>query len=159
MLDSYPRSRIATNTAIVKADNIDPIKASVPLYILESTCLILIQEVNKSSLALGNKLIYTIYVINKDNSNVTDISLIDILPSRTRFVSTTIQQGRYTYCEGKIAYSIDNIQAYSLVKIVLTLYPQTYGEKENSIEVTSNKYANHTINNPAKVICTVYKKH
>lgn len=152
----YPPSTFVNSTASVTINGTTPVSASIRLYIIETSCLVLMQTVNSCKIPLGDNLTYVIYVLNKINCDICNITLEDKIPNGASFVYTCVDNGEYEYCKGKVFYNIDIIRPGTFSKIILTVNPTTFGDMINSIEVTSKDHIKYTVNNPSKVCCTVF---
>jgi uncharacterized repeat protein (TIGR01451 family) len=151
----YPPSTFVESIATVTPNNGEPISVSTRLYILETSCLVLMQTVNSCKIPLGDNFTYVIYVLNKIEYDIYDIQLTDIIPNGASFVSTSVDNGDYEYYKGRVFYNIDVIRPGTFSKIMLTVCPGTFGNMINSIEVTSKDHIKYTVNNPSRVCCTV----
>ena len=152
----YPPSGFVKSTFTVTGNNIETISDSTMLYIIETSCLVLMQTVNKCKIPLGNTFTYVIYILNKIKYSIYDIQLKDIIPNGAEFVSTSVDNGDYYYSKGRVFYNINVISPCTFAKITLTVKPATFGNMINSIEVTSKEHIKYTVNNPSRVCCSVF---
>ena len=154
----YPPSRLVSSSSVVTLNNSEPIKDSTSVYIIESSCLILVQCVNRCEIELGDNLLFNTYIINKIKYDICNVCLKDIIPNGSSFVSSHVQCGDYEYYRGRILYHIDIIRALSYSNISLVLHPETWGKMTNTIEVTSKEHSKYTINNPSEAYSIVFDK-
>ena len=83
--------------------------------------LTIIKKANVTNATVGDKINYTITVINNGSSNATDVRISDVLNSALEFVSAT---GRYAHEGQKVNWTIDkivngtNVTVYLIVKVV-----------------------------------------
>ncbi|BCZ47291.1 hypothetical protein psyc5s11_33580 [Clostridium gelidum] len=139
----YLKLSLIKNHVTVKPSNTHSYQSICSMISIEVPCLVLTQSVSKC----GNNLVYSVYIINNLNCDITNIHLKDILPKGVKFISTYVENGKYKHYHCKIFYNIANIKSHSFCKIIIVLCPQTPDIKVNSIEVVSKNF-NCIINNP-----------
>ncbi|OOP72135.1 DUF11 domain-containing protein [Clostridium beijerinckii] len=151
----YPKGCLCTslirNYVTLKAINTSPYKSTCSSLLIQPLPVLLI--FTQYSRITGNNLVYYIYIINNFKCDIKNIKLIDILPKGVKFISTSIEHGKYKYCNNKILYNIDFIEPHSFCKIIINLKPVTLGKKINSIKIIckETKSVKYIVNkNPCK---------
>lgn len=154
-LKRFPPKITIKSKIIVKAKNNKPILDDLPLYVVETSCLVIMQTVN-ASISLGNNIIYTIYVLNKIHDNIYNLQLEDLIPYGTKFISCYVDNGNYKYYKEKVICNIDIIKPGTFAKIIVIVRPVIWGKIVNSIELVTKDYAQYTVNNPSRVSCFAF---
>ena len=117
-------------------------------------------EVKKSSnvkvINIGDKVVYTIIVINHGPNTAINVRAIDNLSNKLKFINFTSTKGVYDSNTGY--WYIDNLSSNDTVTLNITCIAEKSGIINNIVIVSSNTTDNNTSNNVASVNITVKDK-
>ena len=85
---------------------------------------------------VGNNIVYTINVINNGPDDVTDVTVTDVVPAGTTFISATLSPGSCGMSSGVVTCSIPTLPNGVGTTITLTLQADQVGDVTNTATVS-----------------------
>ncbi|HWW00694.1 MAG TPA: proprotein convertase P-domain-containing protein [Candidatus Acidoferrum sp.] len=104
---------------------------------------------------VGANLKYTISVTNNGPSTAKNVSVSQVLPSNTIFVSATASQGSAAQAGGVVSADLGQMSAGGTATVTVIVIPATVGTISSSANVTSEQPDFNLANNTATVFSTV----
>lgn len=149
-----------SNIASVKLGGNIEVYAETKFIIETNAELMVTKAVNKSTIYLGEKLIYTITVTNNGPSNATEVVLVDILPKDADLISIAFEHGTYTYHNHRLRFSLESLDCGKSILVTITIKPTNTGIYKNVAcvfsrqpdpDLENNKSIVTTVVNPSKL--------
>ena len=111
--------------------------SSVRVTLFEPAELVLEQRANRAPVMVGDHLTYTISVWNLSDYVVSDVRLVDELPTGVELVSTMISQGIISNTVEVIEWSPGALESGASASVLVTVVPQQAGWLTNRVELMS----------------------
>jgi uncharacterized repeat protein (TIGR01451 family) len=135
------RAGHVTCEAVVSSATFDAVaendSASVGIEVLPLADLVLAQSASHSPVMVGDRLTYTISVLNRGEYTVGDGRLIDELPAGVELVSTIVSQGVLSSVAGVVEWDLGPLESGSSASVMATVVPQQTGQLTNLVRLRS----------------------
>ena len=105
---------------------------------------------------MGNNLTYTVTITNNGLSDATGVTLTDILPVGTTFVSATATQGSCSESGGTVTCNLGSLANSATATVTIVVTPTAAGTPSNTASVAGNEFDPDTGNNTATESATVH---
>jgi uncharacterized repeat protein (TIGR01451 family) len=133
-----------TNTASASGDQVDQTPANnnakATTRVRPAADLAVTKTNAPDPVGVDDELVYAVTVQNKGPNASLGTEVVDQLPSSVAFVAVTTTKGSCSHQAGKVACSIGTLADDSVVKVKLTVRPQTPGTIVNHVHVTGTRY-------------------
>ena len=132
-------AKTLTNTLQAKNDQmVDPVSTTASIHI-PSAALELTKTVNTKTPRIGDTVIYTLIVQNHGPDAATSVKVTEVVPTGLKFVGVdSVNYGTYDPNTG--VWTIGNLPANEVAKLVLRFTAERAGTIENKAKVTSITY-------------------
>jgi uncharacterized repeat protein (TIGR01451 family) len=105
--------------------------------------------------AVGSNLVYTINVLNTGPSPATAVTLTDMLPADTAFVSVSSSAGTCNYASGTVTCNLGNLGAGSGAAVSIIVTPTAAKLLTNSVTVSASELDVQSGNNVSVAITEI----
>ena len=150
-------NKTIVNVAIVTSDTFDPDetnnRAENLTKVIPQADLMLIKDVDKDTVKVGEKVEFTIVVINNGPDTAINTRAYDILPSGLKFINYTATRGTYDNETGK--WDIGDMDCGEGAVLTIVAEALVAGKHVNEAYVESDTYDPDTSNNYDNATVTV----
>jgi uncharacterized repeat protein (TIGR01451 family) len=147
-----------TNTASVNGDQADPNvannSAKTTTRVRPAADLAVTKTDAPDPVGVDDELVYAVTVQNNGPNASLGTEVVDQLPTGAAFVAVTTTKGSCSHQAGKVTCSIGTLADDGVVKVKLTVRPQTPGTIVNRAHVTGTRYDPMHENNSAEANTT-----